>query len=423
MSASSFRAAAAVAVRRNLSRGIPYGPITNLRSVMPFFLVERAITTEALPSVFSTREDPGEDDLKARIFRLRFPKRSATAAVEKWVGEGKKVMAAELRRIAGDLRRAQRFKHALEISEWMLTHQAHELSDSDYAVRIDLINKVFGTAAAEEFFEGLPSTAKNCETYTALLHAYAGAKLVEKAESLFERIKESSVPLSTLAYNEIMTLYVSIGQADKVILVAEELRNSSVSSDLFTYNLWISACAYKMDIDGIRKILDEMCCDPNCNSDWKTYVQLTDIYISTCHLKNTMNSLVEADDTKPKWITYDFLVILYTALGNKERVDEIWKSLQLTSQNMSTRSYVCIISSYLTLGHLKEVAEILDEWKQVKGLEFDLSVCNRLYDAFLKADLVPIAENLRQLMLERDHELVNIFGKQRRVEDPREHQT
>ncbi|RZS10784.1 hypothetical protein BHM03_00042059 [Ensete ventricosum] len=140
----------------------------------------------------SVEEEPAdpEDDLRSRVFRLRLPKRSATAALDRWVGEGRTVSASELRQIAKDLRRSQRYKHALE---WMKTHREAELSDRDYAMRIDLITKVFGVNAAEDFFQGLPSSAKSCEACTALLHSYAAAKLTEKAEKLFERIKESSL--------------------------------------------------------------------------------------------------------------------------------------------------------------------------------------------------------------------------------------
>jgi hypothetical protein len=55
------------------------------------------------------------DDLRSRVFRLRLAKRSATEALEKWAGEGRAAPAPELRRIARDLSRARRFKHALEV--------------------------------------------------------------------------------------------------------------------------------------------------------------------------------------------------------------------------------------------------------------------------------------------------------------------
>lgn len=57
----------------------------------------------------------GDDDLRSRIFRLGLAKRSATAALKKWAGEGRDAPAPELRQIARDLSRARRYKHALEV--------------------------------------------------------------------------------------------------------------------------------------------------------------------------------------------------------------------------------------------------------------------------------------------------------------------
>lgn len=302
-----------------------------------------------------------------------------------------------------------RLIQVLQISEWMVTHQEFEVSDHDYAVRIDLMTKVFGTNAAEEFFKGLPSTAKTCETYTALLHSFASAKQTEKAEELFEEIKESDLTVSALTYNEMMTLYMSVGQLNKVSLVVEELKMRKVSPDLFTYNLWASACAATLDISGVRRILDEMICDGNSsNEGWKTYAALANIYIAATRLVDSQSSPVEAEKkiTQREWITYDFLIILYTGMAHKERVSEIWKSLRMTSQKMTSRNYICILSSYIMLGQLKEAQEVIDQWKQSVP-DFDASACKRLVDAFSEAGFVEKAESLRQLLVLKDCNIVD----------------
>ncbi|XP_077214323.1 pentatricopeptide repeat-containing protein At5g09450, mitochondrial-like isoform X3 [Tasmannia lanceolata] len=381
----------------------------NLRS--PLFLSgEKNLPRPFSSGAFKIDESPSpsdssvsDEDLKTRIFRLRFPKRSATTVLDRWVGEGKKITISELRQIAKDLRKSQRYNHALQISEWMVTHQEFEISDYDYAVRIDLITKVFGINATEEFFEGLPSSAKNSETYTALLHSYAAAKQIEKAEELFERIKESGPTLNVLAYNEMMTLYMSIGQLEKVSFVVEELKRRGVPPDIFTYNLWVSACAATLNIDGVRRVLDEMNCDSNSNESWKTYMKMTNIYISASVLLNSKNSAVEADKkvTQREWITYDFVIILYTGLANKEKVSEIWKSLKMTKQKMTSRNYLCILSSYVMLGQLKEAGEVIDEWRK-STQDFDVYTCKRLYDAFVSAGFMEKAELIRELLLQKD---------------------
>ncbi|KAI3961328.1 hypothetical protein MKX01_007042 [Papaver californicum] len=346
-----------------------------------------------------------DDNLKTRLFKLRFPKRSATTAIQKWVNEGNQVTLPELRQLAKDLNKYHRFKHALEISEWIVTRKEFALSDTDYATRIDLMTKVFGVDSAERYFEGLPLAAKTGETYTALLHSYASAKLTDRAESFFKRIQGANVSINALAYNEMMTLYVSVGQLEKVSLVIEEMKRQNVSCDLYSYNLWISSCAGCMDIDSVRKILDEM---SRCNSKegWVTYRQLTDIYITVSNLENSAdgNSLVEAERkiSQREWITYDFLIILYTGLRYKERIDAIWKSLIMTAQRMTSRNYMCILSSYVMLGEFEEAGGVLEDWKQSKSVDFDAQQCKKLVDAFAGVGLVEKAELLRTLMIQKD---------------------
>ncbi|XVE93180.1 hypothetical protein REPUB_Repub01dG0168100 [Reevesia pubescens] len=341
--------------------------------------------------------------LKCRIFRVRLPKRSVTTVIQKWVGEGNQVSISELRQISKDLRKSQRFKHALEISEWMVSHEEYKLSDTDYAIRINLMTKVFGIDAAERYFEDLPLTAKTSETYTALLHSYAAAKLTEKAEELYERIKGSDLSFSALTYNEIMTLYMSVGQVEKVSSVVEELKRQKVAPDIFTYNLWISSCAAALDIDRVKRILDEMRCDSGCNDGWVRYINLVNVYVTASRLANAESSSpiqTEKGITQREWITYDFLVMLYAALGNKDKLDQIWKSLRMTKQKMTNRNYMCILSSYLILGHLKEVGEVIDQWKQSTTTDFDISACNRILSAFADFGLTEKANDLHLLLIQ-----------------------
>ncbi|XP_044509568.1 pentatricopeptide repeat-containing protein At5g09450, mitochondrial [Mangifera indica] len=374
------------------------------------FLSSRSLRSDVLEES-STPE--GKDDLKTRIFTLRLPKRSVINVIQKWVSEGNQTSMLELRQIQKELRKSQRYKHALEISEWMVSHDEFVLSDSDYAIRIDLMTKVFGIDAAERYFEGLPLSAKTSETCTALLHSYAGAKLMEKAEQFYERIKDSNLSFSALMYNEMMTLYMSVGQVEKVALVVEELKRKHVVPDIFTYNLWISSCASTLNIDEVRKILDEMSIDSGSNGGLSNYINLVKIYIEASHLVNAESSpLVEADKsiTQREWITYDFLIILYAGLGNKDKIDQIWKSLRMTKQKMTSRNYICILSSYLMLGHMKEIEEVIDQWKQSTTSEFDISACNRLLYAFKDVGLIEKANDFHMLLLQKNCSPTNEQG-------------
>ena len=291
------------------------------------------------------------------------------------------------------------------MTEWMVTHEEYKLSDSDYAVRIVLMTKVFGIEAAECYFEALPHAAKTSETYTALLHSYAGAKWTEKAEELYKRIKDSSLSFDAVTYNEMMTLYMSVGQIEKVSLVVEDMKRQKVVPDIFTYNLWISSCAAALNIDEVRRILDEMSHDAGSNESWVRYFNLANIYVTVGHLdKADSNSLVESEKsiTQREWITYDFLIILYAGMGSKDKIDQIWKSLRMTKQKMISRNYICILSSYLMLGHMKEVEEVIDQWKQSTTTDFDAAVCEKLMDAFRDIGLIDIANNFNTILIQKN---------------------
>ncbi|KFK25252.1 hypothetical protein AALP_AA8G088000 [Arabis alpina] len=343
-----------------------------------------------------------KDDLRSRIFRLRLPKRSVTTVLEKWIGEGNQITVNELRDISRELRKTRRFKHALEVTEWMVQYEETNISDADYASRIDLISKVFGIDAAERYFEGLHLASKTPETYTSLLHAYAGSKQTERAEALFNRIIEiDDLSFGAITYNEMMTLYMSVGQVEKVPEVIEMLKRKKVSPDIYTYNLWLSSCAATFNIDELRKILEEMRNDASFNEGWARYTDLTSIYVKSSRLANAEStSPVEAEKSisQREWVTYDFLMILHTGLGNKDMIDQIWKSLRDTNQKLSSRSYICVLSSYLMLGQVWDVAKVIDQWKESKTNEFDISACSRIVNAFRDVGLKEKAKDFHLLL-------------------------
>ncbi|GMY19293.1 pentatricopeptide repeat-containing protein At5g09450, mitochondrial [Fagus crenata] len=178
---------------------------------------------------------------------------------------------------------------------------------------------------------------------------------------MYKRIKNSNLFFNALPYNEMMTLYMSVGHVVK-----------------------------NYPIDEVRMIIEEMSQDLGSNEDRVRYIN--------------SNTLVEAEKgiTQREWITYDFLIILYAGLGNKDKIDQIWKSLRMTKQKMTSRNYICILSSYLILGHLKEIGEVTDQWKQSTTTDFDVSASIRILDAFADVGLTEMAHNFHMLLVQKN---------------------
>ena len=67
-----------------------------------------------------------------------------------------------------------------------------------------------------------------------------------------------------------------------------------------------------------------------------------------------------------------------------------------------TKIYICILSSYLILGHLKEIGEVTDQWKQSTTTDFDVSACSRILDALADVELTEIAHNFHMLLVQKN---------------------
>ncbi|KAM1482177.1 hypothetical protein ACFXTO_034524 [Malus domestica] len=203
-----------------------------------------------------------------------------------------------------------------------------------------------------------------------------------------------------------MTMYMSVGQVEKVSLVVEDLKRHKVEPDIFTYNLWISSYAATLKIDQLQQILIEMRHDPGFGEGWERYINLTYIYVSVGHLVNAESDtlVVEAEKgiTQREWITYDFLIIQHAGLGNKEKIDQIWKSLIMTGQKMTSRNYICILSSYLMLGQLKKSEKLLIGGSNQLLQNFVLLPAVGVLHAFTDIGLTEKAHNFKTVLIQKN---------------------
>ncbi|KAL0435750.1 UNVERIFIED_CONTAM: Pentatricopeptide repeat-containing protein, mitochondrial [Sesamum radiatum] len=225
----------------------------------------------------------GGDTLGRRLFALVYTKRSAVVALRKWKEEGHVVRKYELNRIVRELRKLKRYKHALEICEWMRIQEDMKLVPGDYAVHLDLIAKIRGLNSAEKFFEDLPEKMRDPATCSALLHTYVQHKESDKAEALMKKMSECGFLKSPLPFNHMLSLYVSTGQLEKVPEIVKELKTTT-TPDAVTYNLLLAVCASKNIIETAEKVFLEQR-QAKIEPDWMTYSTLASIYIKIHSVK------------------------------------------------------------------------------------------------------------------------------------------
>lgn len=353
---------------------------------------EKAVTTPGAPSA------GGRDTLGRRLMSLVYAKRSAVISIRKWKEEGHTVRKYELNRIVRELRKLKRYKHALEICEWMRLEKDMKLLPGDYAVHLDLISKVRGLTSAEKFFIDLPDELKGQPTCTALLHSYVQHKESTKAEALMKKMSECGFLKYSLPYNHMLSLYISNGQLNKVPETIQELKKNA-SPDVVTYNLWLTVCASQNDVETAEEVFLELK-KVKIIPDWVTYSTLTNLYIKNELFEKATHTLKEMEKraSRKNRTAYSSLISLHTNKGDQNGVHRIWKMMKSLFHKMSDSEYICMISSMVKFAELEEAEKLYSEWESVSPTG-DSRVPNILLAAYINRNQMESAEKFYNRML------------------------
>ncbi|KAK8952830.1 Pentatricopeptide repeat-containing protein [Platanthera guangdongensis] len=330
----------------------------------------------------------GSHTLGRRLLSLIYPKRSAVIALRKWADEGKSIQKYQLNRVVRELRKYKRFKHALEICEWMRSETDIKLLPGDYAVHLDLIAKVRGLSSAEKFFEDLPDGMKTQSTATALLHIYAQNKIAAKAESLFQQMSSNGFLTCSLPYNHMLTLYASTGELKKIPEVIKQLKKNA-SPNEFTYNIWLTSCAEKGDLEGAEEAMADMV-KHKVAGDRVTFSILANIYIKSGDAIKARDALqkMEIRVSRKDRAAFCYLISMYTALSDVENVRRIWRKMKMMFRKLCDAEYKSVLTSLLKFDLADEAERIYAEWESAPSPGTrDSRVSNALIAYYAKNDM------------------------------------
>lgn len=275
-----------------------------------------------------------------------------------------------------------------------------KLLPGDYAVHLDLIAKVRGLTSAEKFFEDLPDKMRGPQTCSALLHTYVQNKLLTEAETLMETMSECGFLKNALPYNHMLSLYVANGQFEKVPGMIQELKKNT-SPDIVTYNIWLTVCASKDDMETAEKVFVELKRE-KIDPDWLTYSTLTNLYIKKeCHEK-AASALKEMEKrvSRKNRVAYSSLLSLHTNTGNKDGLRRIWNKMKSCFHKLNDAEYTCMISSLVKLGEFEEANNLYSEWESVSGTS-DPRVPNILLAGYINRNQMEEAEIFYHRMVQK----------------------
>ncbi|XP_057467035.1 pentatricopeptide repeat-containing protein At2g20710, mitochondrial-like isoform X3 [Actinidia eriantha] len=360
---------------------------TRCRLCFGKFLLYSTITTVSAPA-------KSGDSLYRRISPLGDPTVSIVPVLDQWVQEGRTVKKGDLENIIKELRRYSRFKHALEISQWMSDGRCCQLSIRDIAVRLDLISKVHGTEQAEYYFNSIPEQWKAVEVYSVLLYCHAREKSVEKAEAIMQKMRELGLDRTTLTYNLMLNLYRQTEKRDKLDELIHEMEQKGIKYDKFTFGTLLTIYADFSDIEGMNGLLQRMESDPKLVLDWNVYSIAANGFIRAGLTEKALAMLKKSEDlilaSKRRSMAFDFLLTQYATIGKKDEVLRLWE-VHKKSEKLYNKSYISMITSLLKLDDIEGAEKVFEEWESSE-LCYDFRVPNFLIGAYCRKGLMEKAE-------------------------------
>ncbi|KAF8098865.1 hypothetical protein N665_0257s0075 [Sinapis alba] len=335
-------------------------------------------------------------------------KTAITRVLEQWRRQqkGKQINPSMVRVLVEELRDSQRFRQALEVSDWMIEKKLCNLIPEDFTSRFHLIENVLGLKEAEKFFESVPVSQRGEAIYTALLNCYTVKKDLFKAEATFKKMREIGLLLKPLPYNSMISLYFSVRNRRKVDEIMQEMKENNVQFDCLTVNIALRVYASVSDLLAMEKLL----------AVWEGTIKLhclTSLDMAKAYLRNgykvkarEMLLRTEEDQIDPE--SYAELLTLYGQAGEREDVYRIWDLYKL-AEKQDNDGFRALFGSLLKLDDLNGAEEIYyNEWDG-SGLEFDVRIPTMLASGYRENGQVKKADKL-MIKTIRNEKMVRPIG-------------
>ncbi|XP_044470394.1 pentatricopeptide repeat-containing protein At1g80270, mitochondrial-like [Mangifera indica] len=342
-------------------------------------------------------DDPAQSDLesldtesdsaekmsrKNRMFSELFktiiaaPGLSISSALDKFAEDGKDLSRAEISAAMLNLRNRRMYGRALQLSEWLEAKKQLDFVERDYASRVDLIAKVRGIWKAEQYIQKIPRSFRGEVVYRTLLANCVAVTNVQKAEEVFNKMKDLGFPITSFACNQLLLLYKRVDKkkiADILFLMEKE----NVKPSLFTYKILIDTKGQSNDITGMDQIVETMKAE-GVELDISTQAILARHYVSG-GLKEKAESMLkemEGGNLKEHRWACQVLLPLYAELGKGDEVERVWKFCEAKPR---LDECAAAIEAWGKLNKIEEAEAVFDRmlktWKKLSS---------RHYSALLK---------------------------------------
>ncbi|KAK2405896.1 Tetratricopeptide repeat (TPR) superfamily protein [Trifolium repens] len=340
--------------------------------------------------------------LYKRISMMKNPELGSASVLNQWENEGKTLTKWELCRIVKELRKYRRHDKALQVCEWMNNRpERFRISASDAAIQLDLIARVQGISSAERYFLNLTNDLKDKRTYGALLNAYVHSRSKEKAESLLDVMRSKNYLIHSLPFNLMMTLYMNLGDYDKVDMMVSEMTEKNIQLDIYTYNIWLSSCGSQESIEKMEQVFEQMSKDPTIIANWSTFSTMAAMYIKMEMFEKAHECLkkMEVRILGRDRIPFHYLLSLYGGIGNKDEVYRVWNNYKSMFPSIPNMGYHAVISSLVRINDIEGAEKLYNKWVLVRPSD-DSRIANLIISWYVKKGELDKAFDFFEHMIE-----------------------
>lgn len=239
--------------------------------------------------------------------------------------------------------------------EWIDRRKLLNFEERDYASHLDLIARNHGIEAAEKYIERVPEAFRSEVLYETLLVNCVCRDDAQKAEQVFNEIRELSLPLTISACNQMLLLYKRVSR-NKVVEILTLMEKENIKPSLFTYKLMIDLKGRSNDTLGMESVLNLMK-ENGFEPDFGIQTMVAKFYISG-DLAEKAEEVINAMEVYVKDNRHAIrsLLDLYAILGRPDDVERIWN----LCTEPKLEDFLAAIKAWGKLGHIERAEETFD---------------------------------------------------------------
>ncbi|KAH7294086.1 hypothetical protein KP509_28G055800 [Ceratopteris richardii] len=326
---------------------------------------------------------------------------NAACLLQQWFDDGNHLPKNIVIIVLTDLKRRRRFKHALEVADYIWNKKVYELNDTDHMYRLYFTGQVGTIEDVEKCVEGIPEECSTEVVYNQLISCYIARGMIAKAEITFEKLQQSRKLKSALIFGQFMSLYGGQGDYDKVFKLKEEMSSKDIQPDTRTCNILLNVIAKQGDLEQVLTLYNKMK-DTAIPCDTYTHSVAIRAYMATGKEEKALELIEEMMNCRPedRALANDLMLTVYADHGKKSELKRLWSRIQ-SSNKVSARTYGVMIESLGKLGLIEEAEDLASKAERKRG-RLIARVFNALLNVYATHERMEAAEELMlRIMRER----------------------